>query len=290
MVVIKPSKVAGCSIDPMQSCISCIYCWNDKINDMRGYDKFDLGINVDAGELAAQIKNNRVPKPYLEHKCQFYYVENRWLQYSAKCEGFHPALFGKQRIILQVLSILGLGENLRILSKQDYRTYLSDVPKGAYCGISFTTWNKEISKTFEWGAAVPGIRLAVLRDASRKGFETWISAEPMLEGSDLEKFVREFPRTRQVFAGILSGARVKKHPELGEIEIPALKKPEIISQFREAIQAAKEFAPHMQLFLKNQVAKVSKAGEGLKLTKRIWQEEGYFPSSIPEDSPSMVVV
>ena len=289
MVLIRKSKVSGCGLCPMESCLSCIYCWNDKINETRKWDKWNLGINVDVSELARQVWHDKIPKPHPETECQFYYVEDHWLTYSTKCEGFHEALFGQQKIILQTLGILGLGKNLRILSKRDYREYLPSVPKGAYCGISFTTWDRKISKTFEWGAATPGLRLAVLKEASRKGFETWISAEPMLEGSDLGKFVRKFPETRQVFAGILSGARFKKHPDYEDmIEIPGLKKAEIISQFREAIQEAKEHAPHMQLFLKNQMGS-GKAGEGLKITKRIWNEEGYFPTSIPKGSPSLGV-
>ncbi len=288
MVLIRKSKVAGASIDPCQSCMSCIYCWNDKINKMRKWDLLMFGVDVDCSELSKQVRNGKVPTPYPEEECQFYYVEGHWLQYSAKSEGFHEVMFGEQKVILQTLGIVGLGKHLRILSKRDYRMYLDDVPKGAYCGVSFTTWNRDISKKFEWGAATPGMRLAVLNEASRRGFETWISAEPMLEGSDLAKFVRRFPKTRQVFAGILTGARNKEHPDLGLVEIPGLKKPEIISQFREAVQEAKENAPHMQLFLKNQMGS-GKAGEGLKITKRIWNEEGYFPTSIPKCSPAMGV-
>lgn len=276
---ITSSKVAGATINPMESCLSCIYCWNDRINDMRGWDKSDLGIDTDVTELVRQVWRGQVPKVYPEQKCQFYYVEDRWLQYSAKCDGFHKALQGTPRGILQALNIVGLGDNLRILSKRNYSHFLDAVPKGAYCGVSLTTWDKEISETFEWAGAIPAERIDVLKKAHELGRTTWISAEPMLEGADLARLVEEIPFLRQIYVGILTGSKEKEHPELGMIEIPGLSKHEIISQFREAIQTAKDHAPHMQIFLKNQLSD-NTAGSGIKLTKKIWREEGYYPETM----------
>ena len=280
MVLITKSKVSGGGVNPKETCLSCVYCWNDKINDMRDpTKKYDHIINNNVKELLSQIENEEY-EYYPEHLCQFYYVEDRWLQYSTKIDGFQEDMFDLPHMILQVIGIGGLGKNLRILSKRDYRTFLSSVPVGAYCGVSYTTSSDEVSKLIEWGNALPSERIKVLQEAHARGFVTWASCEPCLEGFDAVEFIIQVPFIRQIYFGPMTGAKKRQHPEEGMIEVPCLSKHEVVKEFRKAVKFCKEMGLQIQLFLKNQAG-------GWEKTKEIWAEFEYWPETIPIEGGSL---
>lgn len=280
MVLITKSKVSGGGVNAKDTCLCCIYCWNDKINNMRDPNrKFDHTIDKNLKELHQQIENKEY-EYYPEELCQFYYVEGRWLQYSTKVDGFQEDMFELPHMILKIIGLGGLGENLRILSKKDYRTFLSSVPQGAYCGVSYTTSSTEVSELIEWGNPLPRIRIEVLQEAHTRGFVTWASCEPCLEGFDSIEFIKQVPYIRQIYFGPMTGAKKREHPEEGLIEVPCLTKQEVVTEFRKAVKFCKEMDLQIQLFLKNQAG-------GWKKTKEIWAEFDYWPETIQKEGGSL---
>lgn len=262
------SKVAGLTINLMDSCGQCTYCWNNTLNErFHPGSVGNLSVDHDIHELLNQLEIG-IPQPYPEDEVQFCQREYWDIQLSAKCEFFHEKALATipgrtyspvEFVLTQFLVHRNLGRRLRILSKRDYSGFLLLIPHRALCGVTITTLDEHQSKEYQPGAATPADLIACLQKLNAAGRFTWCVVEPFFSGMNLLELVKQVPFLLQLWIGRLNGKRDG---------YDVLSDDEIIEQFYEVRKWAKVNAPQMNVMLKKELAGKMRVGGR---TEQTWQ-------------------
>lgn len=254
------SKVSGLTVNLMNSCDQCTYCWNNALNERFHTDFVDnFEVDHDIHELLNQIDRG-IPKPYPENECQFWQREYWDIQLSAKTEFFHERALASvpgqnyspvKFVLTQFLINRDLGRRLRILSKRNYSGFLPLIPHRALCGVTITTLDEKQSLKYQPGAATPAELVSCLQELNTAGRFTWCVVEPFFTGMNLLELVKQVPFLLQLWIGRLNGKKAG-------YSIPS--DDEIIEQYQEVRKWARKNAPQMNVMLKKELIGKLSAG------------------------------
>lgn len=109
-----------------------------------------------------------------------------------------------------------VGYNVVILTKGGRRAEQDfDLLTGTdYAGATLTFLNDADSLEWEPGAALPGERLAMLREAKRQGIGTWVSLEPVIDPEQALEIIR---RTHE-YVDLYKVGTLNYHQRAAEID------------------------------------------------------------------------
>ena len=255
------SKVAGLTVNLMDSCDQCTYCWNNALNERFHPDSVgNLQVDHNIEEFLEQLDRG-IPTPYPENEVQFCQREYWDIQLSAKCEFFHEQALATvpgrdyspvKFVLTQFLINRDLGRRVRILSKRNYAGFLPLIPHRALCGVSITTLDEKQSTEYQPGAATPNDLISCLHQLNTAGRFTWCVVEPFFTGMNLLELVKQVPFLLQLWVGRLNGKGRDGY------DVPTDE--EIIVQFDEARRWARKYAPQMNIMLKKELIGKLRAG------------------------------
>jgi len=159
----------NCYVGCSHRCIYCYACYMKKFkNRPENWGDF-VDVKINAGQvLAGQIKKIKLP------------VE---VFMSSICDGWQPqeAKYKLSRACLKIL--LEAGANVSILTKSSLilRDFdLLAAYKTASLGMTITTLKPKLQKTLEPYASPVQDRLNTLKEANKKGIETWVFLGPLV--------------------------------------------------------------------------------------------------------------
>lgn len=157
---------------------------------------------------------------------------------SSACDGWQPAerWFGLTRRAIEML--LAEGFSLRLLTKSTLvlrdLDLLADRP--VKLGVSLTTTEETIARIWEPGAAAPGDRLGIIRQAAERGMSTVVMLAPILPGfsDDFQSLKTLIERSIDAGANEIWVDALNRRPKVWESIRALLRRefPELIPLYR----------------------------------------------------------